>query len=232
MKEKLILNNTAEYLTFVAATGIGGVEIRYEDENIWITQKMMAVLYEVDVRTINDHVQKIFDDLELLRDSTIRKFRIVQNEGSRQVTREVMHYSLDMIVAVGFKVNSIRAVEFRKWVNKIAKNYTIQGWVLDKERLINGGSNLTKQYFESLLVEIREIRASERKFYQKITDIYATSIDYDPNSQITKAFFANVQNKMHFAITGNTAAEIIYQRADSNKENMGYQQQHKLYKIL
>ena len=222
-KDISIRSSAAEYLTFVAATGDdkNSVEVRYEDENIWITQKMLATLYEVDVRTINYHIKKIFEDSELTEEATIRNFRIVQTEGSRQVSRDVEHYNLQMIIAVGFKVNSERAVQFRKWVNQIAKDYTIQGWVLDSDRLKNGGSILTKDYFKRLLEEIREIRISERQFYQKITDLYATAIDYDKTAKTTKDFFAKVQNKLHWAIHKHTAAELIYERADSTKENMG-----------
>jgi len=222
-KEKTIRSSAAEYLTYIAATGENpqSVEMRYEDENIWLTQKMLAVLYDVDIRTVNEHIQKIYRDNELKPEATIRNFRIVQNEGSRQVNREVKHYNLQMIIAVGFKANSERAVQFRKWINKIAKDYTIQGWVMDKERLINGGSILTEEYFEHLLEEIREIRLSERKFYQKITDIYATALDYDGDSKTTKEFFATVQNKLHWAIHGRTAAEVIVDRSNAEKENMG-----------
>ncbi|GBR77424.1 virulence protein RhuM, partial [Candidatus Termititenax dinenymphae] len=221
--EITIRSSAAEYLTFVAATGDNpqSVEMRYEDENIWLTQKMLAVLYDVDVRTINYHLQKIFEDSELTPEATIRNFRIVQVEGQRQVARDVEHYNLQAIISIGFKVNSERAVQFRKWVNKIAKDYTIQGWVMDKERLIKGGSILTDEYFEHLLEEIREIRLSERKFYQKITDIYATSLDYDPTAKSTLLFFAKVQNKLHYAIHQHTAAELIYERADAKKERMG-----------
>lgn len=217
-----IRSSAAEYLTFVASTGDSdaSVEMRYEDENIWLTQKMMAVLYDVDVRTVNYHIKKIFEDSELQEDSTIRKFRIVQNEGSRQIERGVNHYSLQMIIAVGFKVNSERAVQFRKWVNQIAAEYTIKGWVMDDERL-KKGTYLTDKYFDEQLERVREIRASERKFYQKITDLYATAIDYDKNAKATKRFYATVQNKMHYAIHGHTAAELIVERADSNREHMG-----------
>ena len=222
-KDISIRSSAAEYLTFVAATGDdkNSVEVRYENENIWITQKMLAILYEVDVRTINYHIKKIFEDSELTEESTIRNFRIVQTEGTRQVSRDVEHYNLQMIIAVGFKVNSERAVQFRKWVNQIAKDYTIKGWALDSDRLKNGGSILTKDYFKRLLEEIREIRISERQFYQKITDLYATAIDYDKTAKTTKDFFAKVQNKLHWAIHKHTAAELIYERADSTKENMG-----------
>ena len=222
-KEITIRSSAAEYLTFVAAAGDdkNSVEVRYEDENIWITQKMLAVLYEVETNTINYHIKKIFEDSELSEVATIRKFRIVQTEGNRQVSREVEHYNLQMIIAVGFKVNSERAVQFRKWVNSIAKEYTIKGYAMDDERLKNDGSSLTKKYFEEQLERIREIRSSERKFYQKITDIYATAIDYDRDAKSTKRFYATVQNKMHFAVHGHTAAELIVERANSTKEHMG-----------
>ena len=179
--EITIRSSAAEYLTYVASVGDqqDSIEIRYEDENIWLTQKMMATLYGVDVRTINEHIKKIYSDSELEEDSTIRNFRIVQTEGSRQVTRDTKHYNLQMIIAVGFKVNNERAVQFRKWANGIVKDYTIKGWVMDDERLKNGGSVLTVEFFDLLLDQIREIRLSERRFYQKITDIYATALDYD-----------------------------------------------------
>ncbi|NLI92790.1 MAG: virulence RhuM family protein [Peptococcaceae bacterium] len=222
-EEKNIRSSAAEYLTYIAATGDNpqSIEMRYEDENIWLTQKMLAVLYDVEIPTINEHIAKIFSDHELDPEATIRNFRIVQTEGSRQVNREVKHYNLQMIIAVGFKINSDRAVQFRKWVNKIAKDYTIQGWVMDDERLKNGGSVLTEKYYEKLLEKIREIRLSERRFYQKVTDIYATALDYDKNAKTTHEFFAKVQNKMHFAVHGQTAAELIYNRADARKEHMG-----------
>lgn len=222
-KEITIRSSAAEYLTYVAATGDNpqSVEMRYEDENIWLTQKMIATLYGVEVNTINYHIKKIFSDNELEREATIRKFRIVQTEGERTVEREQDHYNLQMIIAAGFKVNNERAVQFRKWANQIVKEYTIKGWVMDDERLKSGGSVLTEKYFEQLLERIREIRLSERKFYQKITDIYATALDYDPKSAATQRFFATVQNKMHYAIHGNTAAELIVARANAEKEHMG-----------
>ena len=221
--EVTIRSSAAEYLTFVASTGDSAesIEMRYEDENIWLTQKMMAELYHVDVRTINYHIGKVFEDSELEERATIRKFRIVQAEGTRQISREVSHYSLQMIIAVGFKVNNERAVQFRKWANTIVKDYAIKGWAMDEERLKNGGTVLTEKYFEEQLEKIREIRLSERKFYQKITDIYATALDYDRTAKTTKEFFAKVQNKMHFAVHGHTAAEVIYHRADADKPHMG-----------
>lgn len=219
-KEVTIRSSAAEYLTFVAATGDSkeSVEVRYEDENIWITQKMLAVLYEVETNTINYHIKKIFEDSELEEDSVIRNFRITASDGKSYDTK---HYNLQMIIAVGFKVNSERAVQFRKWVNNIAKEYTIKGFAMDDERLKNDGSILTKKYFEEQLERIREIRSSERKFYQKITDIYATAIDYDKDATATKRFYATVQNKMHFAVHGHTAAELIVARADATKNHMG-----------
>lgn len=193
-----IRSSVAEYLTDVVFAGDqqDSIEMHYEDENIWLTQKMMATLYDVDVRTINEHIKKIYSDSELEEDATIRNFRIVQTEGSRQVTRDIKHYNLQMIIAVGFKVNNERAVQFRKWANSIVKEYTIKGWAMDGERLKNGGSVLTVEYFDRLLEQLREIRLSERRFYQKITDIYATALDYDRTAKTTKQFFAKVQNKI------------------------------------
>ncbi len=222
-KDITIRSSAAEYLTFVASTGKDekSIEMRYEDENIWLTQKMMASLYDVGLPTVNEHIKNIYADNELSEKATIRKFRIVQKEGEREVSREVNHYNLQMIIAVGFKVNNERAVQFRKWANAIVKDYTIQGWVMDDERLKNGGSVLTKEYFEKQLEKIREIRLSERKFYQKITDIYATALDYDPSAKATQRFFAAVQNKLHYSVHGQTAAEVVYNRADAQKKNMG-----------
>lgn len=219
----VIRSSAAEYLTYIAAAGDDptSIEMRYEDENIWLTQKMMATLYDVTISTINEHIKKIYSDNELQQESTIRKYRIVQNEGDRQVNRAVSHYNLPMIIAVGFKVNNERAVQFRKWANAIVKDYTIQGWVMDDERLKNNGSVLTKDYFEKQLEKIREIRMSERRFYQKITDLYATALDYDPSATATKRFFAAIQNKLHYAVHGQTAAEVIFDRADAEKEHMG-----------
>ncbi len=221
--EITIRSSAAEYLTYVAAVGDTpeSIEVRYEDENIWLTQKMLATVYGVTTSAINQHIKTIYDDNELDEKSTIKNFLIVQKEGNREVSRNIAHYNLQMIIAVGFKVNNERAVQFRKWANQIVKDYTIKGWVMDDERLKNGGSILTEKYFEEQLERIREIRMSERKFYQKITDIYATSIDYDKTAKATIRFFTSVQNKLHYAVSGNTAAEIIYNRADSTKEHMG-----------
>lgn len=215
-----IRSSAAEYLTFLASTSVDNqkIEIRYEDENLWLTQKLISNLYDVEVNTINYHIKKIFTDNELEENSVIRKFRITANDGKTYNTK---HYNLSMIIAIGFKVDNEKAVQFRKWANKIVNEYTIKGFSMDDERLKNDGSILTKKYFEEQLERIREIRLSERKFYQKITDIYATSIDYDVSATATKRFFAMVQNKLHWAIHGQTAAEVVYNRADAQKENMG-----------
>jgi hypothetical protein len=222
-KEITIRSSAAEYLTYVAATGDNpqSIEIRYEDENIWLTQKMMSVLYDVDKRTISYHIKKIYEDNELQEAATVRKYWTVQIEGERKVEREQDHYNLQMIIAVVFKVNNERAVQFRKWANKIVKDYTIQGWAMDEERLKHGGTIITEDYFEKQLEKIREIRISERRFYQKITDIYSTALDYDKTAKTTREFFAKVQNKLHFAVHGNTAAKLIYNRADAEKQYMG-----------
>lgn len=214
----IVRSSAAEYLTFVAASGKGGVEAVYADENVWLTQKMMATLYDVDVRTISYHLRKVFSDSELQEISVIQNFRITATDGK---TYDTKHYNLAAIIAVGYKVNSERAVQFRKWATTIVEQFTIKAYVMDDERIKSGGSILTQQYFEEQLQRIREIRLSERKFYQKITDIYATSIDYDVTAQATQRFFATVQNKLHWAIHGQTAAEVVYRRADADKEHMG-----------
>ena len=218
-KELAIRSSAAEYLIFVASTGESDAsyEMRYEDENIWLTQKMMAALYDVDVRTVNEHIKKIYADGELTEQVTIRKFRIVQTEGTRQVNRELTHYNLQMIIAVGFKVNNQRAVQFRKWAGQIVKEHTIQGWTMDVERL-KKGHMFTDEYFERQLQQIREIRLSERKFYQKVTDLYATAFDYDKDAKTTRLFFQTVQNKMHYAVHGHTAAEIVKLHAETEFE--------------
>ncbi|MDF7798415.1 virulence RhuM family protein [Pontiellaceae bacterium B1224] len=216
----IVRSSAAEYLTFIAATGERktSVEMRYEDENIWLTQKMMATLYDVTVSAINQHLKRIFDDDELQENAVIKKYLITASDGKNYNTN---HYSLQAIIAVGFKIENERAVQFRKWANQIVKDYTVQGWAMDVERLKNGGTVLDNAFFERQLEKIREIRLSERKFYQKITDIYATALDYDSTATATKRFFAAVQNKLHYAIHGNTAAEVIVDRADHRKENMG-----------
>jgi len=214
----LVRSSAAEYLTFVAASGQGGVEAVYADENVWLSQKMMGLLYDVETHTVNYHLKKIFDDGELQAGSVIRNFRITAADGKSYDTQ---HYNLSAIIAVGYKGNSERAVQFRKWATGIIEQFTIKGFAMDDERLKNDGSILGKKYFEEQLQRIREIRLSERKFYQKITDIYATSIDYDVTAAATKRFFATVQNKLHWAIHGQTAAEVILHRADAAKDRMG-----------
>ena len=214
----IVRSSAAEYLTFITATGESDVNAVYCDENVWLTQKMMGLLYNVETHTINYHLKKIFADGEIDENSVIRKFRITAADGK---TYNTNHYNLSAIIAVGNKVDSPRAVQFRKWANRIIEEFTVKGFAMDDERLKNGGTVLTKDYFEEQLERIREIRLSERRFYQKITDIYATSIDYDAKAETTRLFFARVQNQLHWAIHGETAAETIYRCADSSKEHMG-----------
>ena len=220
-KDVTVRSSAAEYLTFITASGESQVEAIYFDENVWLTQKMMGVLYDVEANTITYHLQKAFRSLELDENSVIRKFRITASDGKSYDTK---HYNLKAIISVGNKVDSPKAVQFRKWANNVIEEYTIKGFAMDDERLKNGGTVLTKKYFEELLERIREIRLSERKFYQKITDIYATAIDYDSKAETTRRFFSAVQNKIHYAIHGNTAAEVIYNRADARAygiDNLG-----------
>ena len=217
-KISIVRSSAAEYLTFITAIGESDVNAVYCDENVWLTQKMMGLLYNVETHTINYHLKKIFADGEIDENSVIRKFRITAADGK---TYNTNHYNLSAIIAVGNKVDSPRAVQFRKWANRIIEEFTVKGFAMDDERLKNGGTILTKDYFEEQLERIREIRLSERRFYQKITDIYATSIDYDAKAETTRLFFARVQNQLHWAIHGETAAETIYRRADSSKEHMG-----------
>ena len=218
-KEITIHSSAAEYLTYVASTGSNSdsFEMRYEDENIWLTQKMMATLYDVSVSAINQHLKRIFEDNELVEESVIKKYLITASDGKSYSTK---HYNLQAIIAVGFKVNNERAVRFRKWAGQIVKDYTIQGWTMDKERL-KKGHMFTDEYFERQLQNIREIRLSERKFYQKVTDLYATAFDYDKEAKTTRQFFKMVQNKMHWAVHRHTAAELIVERANAEKEHMG-----------
>ena len=218
--KQLIRNSTAEFLIFTGQAGEQSIEARYEDETIWLTQKLMAQLFDVTVPTIYEHLKNIYDQGELVREATIRKFLTVQIEGKREVSRNVDFYNLDAIISVGYRVNSVRATQFRQWATQVLREFAIKGYVLDKKRMENGAF-LGEDYFEHLLEEIREIRLSERRFYQKITDIYTTSVDYNKDAPTTAAFFAKVQNKLHYAIHGNTAAELIMQRADSSKANMG-----------
>lgn len=215
--KQLIRNSTAEFLIFTGQAGEQSIEARYEDETIWLTQKLIAALFSVSIPTINEHLKNIFDSGELDQDSVIRKFRITAADGKAYSTK---HYNLDAIISVGYRVNSVRATQFRQWATQVLREFAIKGYVLDKKRMENG-SFFGEDYFERLLEEIREIRLSERRFYQKITDIYATSVDYNKDAPTTKAFFAKVQNKLHFSVHGNTAAELIMQRADSTKTNMG-----------
>ena len=218
-KESTIHSSAAEYLTYVASTGSNSdsFEMRYEDENIWLTQKMMATLYDVSVSAINQHLKRIFEDNELVEESVIKKYLITASDGKSYSTK---HYNLQAIIAVGFKVNNDRAVRFRKWAGQIVKDYTIQGWTMDKVRL-KKGHMFTDEYFERQLENIREIRLSERKFYQKVTDLYATAFDYDKDAKTTRQFFKMVQNKMHWAVHRHTAAELIVERANAEKEHMG-----------
>ena len=207
-------------ILYTTPNGQVSVQVQYEDGSFWLTQKRMSELFDVEVPTINYHLKEIYQSSELQVDSTIRKIRIVQQEGKREVSRELDFYNLDAIIAVGYRVNSYQATQFRVWATNTLKEFIIKGFVIDDERL-KQGSKFGKDYFDELLERIREIRASERRFYQKITDIYALSVDYDKNSPSTKNFFATVQNKLHWAITGKTAAEIIYASADASKLYMG-----------
>src|SRR5690606_25407436 len=215
--KKLIRNSTAEFLIFTGQAGEQSIEARYEDETLWLSQKLMAELFGVDVRTVSEHLKNIFASQELTAEAVIRKFRITASDGKNYQTQ---FYNLDAIISVGYRVNSIRATQFRQWATGVLREFAIKGYVLDRQRMENG-SFLGEDYFERLLEEIREIRLSERRFYQKITDIYATSVDYNKDAPTTKAFFAKVQNKLHYAIHGHTAAELIRKRADSSKSHMG-----------
>ena len=218
--KKKIRNATAEFLIFTAQSDCEGLEVRYEDETIWLSQKLMAQLFDVDGRTISEHLSNIYKSGEIERVATLRKFRTVQIEGSREVAREVEHYNLDAIISVGYRVNSVRATQFRQWATTILRDFAIKGYVLDRKRMENG-TFLNEDYFEQLLEEISEIRLSERRFYQKITDIYATATDYNKEAPTTRNFFSKVQNKLHFAIHGHTAAELVKDRADADRPHMG-----------
>jgi len=219
-EKNLIRNSTAEFLIFTSTAGEESIEVRYEDETIWLSQKMMAALFDVGLPNINEHLKNIYESGELTRTATIRKFRTVQAEGNREVSRNLEYYSLDAIISVGYRINSKRATQFRQWATQVLREFAIKGYVLDKKRMENG-TFLGEDYFERLLAEIREIRLSERRFYQKITDIYSTSVDYNRSAPTTRDFFAKVQNKLHFAIHGHTAAELIIKRADSRTDHMG-----------
>ncbi len=221
MNNKLFIrNSTAEFLIFTMQSGEKSIEARYENDTLWLSQKLMAALFDIEVNTINYHLKEIYKSGEIEENRTIRKIRIVQTEGNREVAREVDFYNLDAIISVGYRVNSIRATQFRQWATNVLREFAIKGFVLDKKRLENG-TFLDKNFFDELLAEIREIRLSERNLYQKVTDIFATSIDYNKDAVTTKNFFAKVQNKLHFGIHGHTTAELIYRRADSTKDKMG-----------
>jgi hypothetical protein len=216
-KKLRIRNSTAEFLIFTRQAGDEGIDVRLAEETVWLTQKLISVLFDKGRSTITEHLKNIFDSGELAEAAVCRDFRHTAEDGKDYTTR---FYNLDAIIAVGFRVNSARAIQFRQWATGVLRDFAIRGYVLDKERLKNGAF-LSKEYYDNLLAEIREIRASERRFYQKITDIYATAMDYDVEAETTKTFFAAVQNKLHFAIHGRTAAELIVDRADSQKERMG-----------
>jgi hypothetical protein len=221
MDKKLqIRNSTAEFLVFTKQAGESTIEVRIEDETVWLSQKLISVLFDVEVNTINYHIKEIYKIQEQSEKATIRNIRIVQLEGKRQVERDVEFYNLDIIISVGYRVNSDRAMQFRQWATNVLRDFAIRGYILDKERLKNGAF-FSKKYFDDLLAEIREIRVSERNFYQKITDIYSTAMDYNKDASTTKTFFATVQNKLHFAIHGQTVAELIINRANAEKEHMG-----------
>ena len=215
----MVTHSTAQFLTFTADPSTG-VEVRYEDGTIWLTQRLMAELFGVDVRTANEHLTTIFSTGELTQEATIRKIRIVRQEGSRQVNREVQHYNLDAIISVGYRVNSVRATQFRQWATGVLRDFTLRGYVLDRSRM-EAGEILGEDYFEQLLQEVREIRLSERRFYQKVTDIYATAVDYNRDAPTTRQFFATVQNKLHYAVHRHTAAELIHERANADLPHMG-----------
>lgn len=219
MSKKLVKYSSCQFLVFTADV-TNSLEVRYEDGTIWLTQALMAELFDVDVRTVNEHLSNIYNSGELTEEATVRNFRIVRQEGSRQVTRSIRHYNLDAIISVGYRVNSIRATQFRQWATGILRDFTLRGYLIDRERM-EAGEILGEDYFEQLLQEVREIRLSERRFYQKITDIYATAVDYDAKAPTTRAFFATVQNKLHYAVHGHTAAELISERADAGKPHMG-----------
>ena len=218
-KELKIRNSTAEFLIFTSANWENSIEVKFEDKNVWLSQKMISTLFWVSIPTINEHIKNLINSWELTEEWTIRKFLIVQKEWNRNISRNKDFYNLEFIISIWFKVNSTRAIEFRNWAIKILKEFSIKWFVLDKDRLKNW-NYLSEEYFEDLLLEIKEIRASERKFFQKITDIFTTALDYDSKSKSTKKFFSTVQNKLHFSIHNNTAAELITKRSDHKKDFM------------
>jgi len=219
-KRREIRNSTAEFLIFQIEGKEQGVEVYYKDNTVWCTQKAMGMLFDVNVPAISKHLKNIFEQGELEEERTVSKMEIVRTEGERQVKRETVFYNLDAVISVGYRVNSIRATQFRQWATSVLREFAIRGYVLDKKRMENG-SFLGEDYFEHLLAEIREIRLSERRFYQKLTDIYATAVDYNRDAPTTRLFFKMMQNKMHYAVHGRTAAELIVERADSEQEHMG-----------
>ncbi len=216
----LVRNSTAEFLTFIAEGKEDGIQVLYKDETIWASQKAMALLFDVGIPAINKHLANIYSEGELKREATVSILEIVQSEGTRDVRRKTEFYNLDAIISVGYRVNSIRATQFRQWCTGVLRQFTIRGYVVDRKRMENGAF-LGEDYFEHLLEEIREIRLSERRFYQKLTDIYATSVDYNNDAPTTRLFYGKMQNKIHYAVHGHTAAELIVERADSGKEHMG-----------
>lgn len=220
MDKSNIRNHTADFLIFTKENGGNGIEVRIEDETIWLTQKLMAQLFDCTPENVLQHLKKIFDDEELMEEATTKDFLVVREEGSRTVTRKVKHYNLDAIIAVGYRVNSKRATAFRQWATRELRDFVIRGYLLDSERLKNG-KLFDQSYFDQLLEEIREIRASERQAYQKVTDLFATASDYDVDSDVARRFFATIQNKLHYAVHRHTAAEIIRDRADAEKPHMG-----------
>ena len=219
-KDMTLPNSTTDFLLFQSETGGDTIDVKYADKTVWLTQKMIAKLFDVEIPTISEHLKNIFDSKEIIENATIRNFLIVQNEGTREVKRKIDFYNLDAVISVGYRVNSQKAIQFRIWATQVLKEFAIKGFVLDKKRLENGAF-VSENYFEELLEDIREIRASERNFYQKITDIYATSLDYNKNSEITNELFSKVQNKMHYAVHAKTAPELVMTRADAKKVNMG-----------
>lgn len=219
------VRHSSQHFLIFTTDANSSLEVRYEDGTIWLTQKALAELFDVDVRTINEHLLNIYDSGELQMDRTVRNFRIVRSEGTREVTRSIKHYDLDAIISVGYRVNSIRATQFRQWATKVLRDFTLRGFVIDREHM-ESGEILGVDYFEQLLQQIREIRLSERRLYQKITDIYSTAVDYSSDSPTTRRFFSTIQNKLHFAVHGQTAAEPIKARADATKPHMGLTSWH------
>ncbi|MBR3490171.1 MAG: virulence RhuM family protein [Bacilli bacterium] len=221
MKDNLIIRiSSAEFLIFERQTHNKGIQVRFENGDLWLTQKAMSELYDCTTDNVSLHLKNIYKDYELYKNSTTEEFSVVQKEGKREVKRNILYYNLDAVISVGYRVNSDKAIQFRRWATNILKEFSKKGYIIDKRRMENGAF-FDEDYYDSLLAEIREIRLSERRFYQKITDIYATAVDYDSKAPTTIKFFKKVQNKMHYAVSHQTAAEIIYNRADSKKDNMG-----------